>query len=52
MSVAGDRPLAAGGHTAADAMIRAAGAINPFGDVEGYKPASPEAMVAAAPRRS
>lgn len=49
MSLAGDRPLAAGGDTAANAMIAAAGAVNPFGDVEGYKPASPEAMVAAAP---
>jgi iron complex transport system substrate-binding protein len=49
MSSSGDRLLAAGGHTAADAMLAAAGAVNPFGTVEGYKPASPEAMAAAMP---
>ncbi len=49
MSLAGDRPLAAGAHTAADAMISAAGGINPFASVEGYKPASAEAMAAARP---
>ena len=49
MSLAGDRPLAAGAHTAADAMITAAGGINPFASVEGYKPASAEAMAAARP---
>ncbi|MBZ9937096.1 ABC transporter substrate-binding protein [Mesorhizobium sp. BR1-1-16] len=50
MSSAGDRLMAAGHHTAADAMLAAAGAVNPFGSVEGYKPASAEAMVAAAPQ--
>ena len=49
MSLAGDRPLAAGANTAADAMITAAGGRNPFASVDGYKPASAEAMVAAAP---
>lgn len=49
MSSAGDRLMAAGHHTAADAMLVAAGATNPFGAVEGYKPASAEAMVAAQP---
>ncbi|SHF69538.1 iron complex transport system substrate-binding protein [Kaistia soli DSM 19436] len=49
MSSAGDRLMAAGHHTAADAMLTAAGAVNPFGSVEGYKPASAEAMVAAQP---
>lgn len=50
MSASGDRLLAAGHATAGDAMLRAAGAINPFAAVEGYKPASDEAMVAAAPQ--
>ncbi len=49
MSLAGDRPLAAGSDTAANAMITAAGGINPFAGVQGYKPASAEAMVAARP---
>lgn len=38
-----------GRHTAADALIRYAGASNAFGDVDGYKPLTPEAAVAAAP---
>lgn len=38
-----------GRNTAADALIRYAGAQNAFGDVEGYKPLTPEAAVAAAP---
>ena len=35
--------------TAADAMIRYAGATNAMGSVEGYKPLTPEAAIAAAP---
>ena len=35
--------------TAADAMIRLAGTVNPLGDVQGYKPLTAEAAVAAAP---
>ena len=49
MSMAGGKPLAAGHNTAADAMISLAGGINPMAEVEGYKPASDEALIAAAP---
>jgi iron complex transport system substrate-binding protein len=35
--------------TAADAMIRYAGAVNALGGVQGYKPLTPEAAIAAAP---
>jgi iron complex transport system substrate-binding protein len=38
-----------GSGTAADAMIRYAGAVNALGNVEGYKPLTPEAAIAAAP---
>ncbi len=39
----------AGRETAADAMITYAGGINALGQVEGYKPLTPEAAIAAAP---
>ncbi len=39
----------AGSGTAADAMIRYAGGVNVLGHVEGYKPLTPEAAIAAAP---
>lgn len=42
-------PTAAGQNTAADAMIRLAGGINAMEGYEGYKPASGEAILAAAP---
>ncbi len=46
----GGRTLLAGGlDTGADAMIRLAGAENAAADVTGYKPLTPEAVVAAAP---
>lgn len=38
-----------GRHTAADAVIRFAGGRNAFGDVEGFKPLTPEAAIAAEP---
>jgi iron complex transport system substrate-binding protein len=38
-----------GSRTAADAMLRYAGAVNVLGSVEGYKPLTPEAAIAAAP---
>lgn len=38
-----------GSGTAADAMIRYAGGVNVLGGVEGYKPLTPEAAIAAAP---
>ncbi|BCP55990.1 ABC transporter substrate-binding protein [Kaistia sp. 32K] len=49
MSLNGGKPMAAGHDTSADAMIQLAGGINPMASVEGYKPASDEALVAAAP---
>jgi iron complex transport system substrate-binding protein len=45
----GGAPLAAGTDTAAAAIIRMAGGTNVVVSYEGYKPLSPEAMVAAAP---
>jgi iron complex transport system substrate-binding protein len=38
-----------GRDTAADAMIRYAGARNAFAEVQGFKPLTPEAAIAAAP---
>jgi iron complex transport system substrate-binding protein len=49
MSMNGGKPMAAGQKTAADAMIQLAGGINPMAAVEGYKPASDEALIAAQP---
>lgn len=49
LSTSGGRILAAGKSTSADAVIRLAGGRNAFGAVEGYKPASMESMVDAAP---
>ncbi|MEX2617243.1 MAG: hemin ABC transporter substrate-binding protein [Alphaproteobacteria bacterium] len=45
----GGAPLAAGTDTAAAEIIRMAGGKNVVDSFEGYKPLSPEAMVAAAP---
>lgn len=42
-------PVAAGRNTAADAMIRLAGGINAIDGYDGYKPASGEAILDAAP---
>jgi iron complex transport system substrate-binding protein len=42
-------PLTAGLGTAADAIIRLAGGVNAVDSIEGYKPLSPEAAIAAAP---
>lgn len=38
-----------GSGTAADAMLRYAGAVNVLGGIEGYKPLTPEAAIAASP---
>jgi iron complex transport system substrate-binding protein len=38
-----------GSGTAADAMLRYAGTVNVLGHVDGYKPLTPEAAIAAAP---
>ncbi|HEV2573099.1 MAG TPA: ABC transporter substrate-binding protein [Beijerinckiaceae bacterium] len=43
------RAMVAGQKTAADAMIHLAGAVNAGGGMDGYKPMSDEAIVAAAP---
>jgi len=45
----GNSALVAGEDTAADAMIRYAGATNAFAGVNGYKPLTAEAAIAAAP---
>lgn len=49
MSAGAGSPMAAGQHTAADRVIALVGGINVAGDFDGYKPVSPEAMVALAP---
>ncbi len=49
LSMNGGAPMAAGNHTAADAMIRLAGGVNVFGETQGYKAISPEVAAAAAP---
>ena len=49
LSVGRSAPLAAGNGTSADSMIRLAGGNNVMGQVNGYKPITPEAIIAAAP---
>lgn len=49
MSASRGAPMAAGRHTAADAVIRLAGGENVVQGYDGYKALSPEATVAAAP---
>lgn len=49
LSLVDGRPMAAGTGTAADAIIRLAGAENVFGDIKGYKTISPEAAAALQP---
>jgi iron complex transport system substrate-binding protein len=49
LSFAGDRAMAAGRNTAADGIIRLAGADNAIASYDGYKPVSDEAIVAAKP---
>lgn len=49
LSVRGGRILASGTNTAADGIIRMAGAINAISEFEGYKLLSDEAIIAAAP---
>lgn len=43
------RPMVGGRNSAADAIIRLAGGINAGTEVEGYKPMTDEAVIAAAP---
>jgi len=49
MGLTGDKPLAAGSNTAGNAVIGLAGGVNPMASIPGYKPASDEALAAAAP---
>ncbi|SCZ20451.1 iron complex transport system substrate-binding protein [Afifella marina DSM 2698] len=49
MSMQGGKLLAAGRHTAADAMIRLSGGENAISGYEGYKALSEEAVIDAAP---
>lgn len=49
LSLANGRIMAAGSETAANAVISLAGGSNATGDMQGYKPVSDEAMIAAAP---
>ncbi len=49
LSMQGGRILASGAGTAADAMLRLAGAQNAVQGVDGYKPLTDEAVIAAAP---
>lgn len=49
LSITQGAPLGGGSGTAADGMIRLAGGANAIGEVERYKPLSPEAVAAAAP---
>lgn len=50
LSLAGGRILASGTDTAADAMLKLAGAVNAVTGFSGYKQLSDEAVVAAAPQ--
>jgi len=49
LSMQGGRVLASGGNTAADGIIRLAGARNAVEGYEGYKPLNDEAIIAARP---
>ncbi|MGK9166244.1 ABC transporter substrate-binding protein [Inquilinus limosus] len=49
LSITNGAPLGGGRGTAADGMIRLAGGTNAVGEIERYKPLSPEAVAAAAP---
>ncbi|MCB8836710.1 hemin ABC transporter substrate-binding protein [Aurantimonas sp. VKM B-3413] len=49
LSIVDGRPMAAGHDTAADAMMRLAGGVNVFGEIEGYKTISPESATELAP---
>lgn len=49
LAMRGGAPMVAGRETSADAMLALAGADNAFAAFAGFKPATPEAVVAAAP---
>lgn len=48
-SAAGNTPVVGGRNTGADTMINLAGAMNVAADIEGYKPMTAEAIIAARP---
>lgn len=49
LSLQNGRPMVGGRGSAADAIIKLAGAVNAAGGVEGYKPMTDEAVIGAAP---
>ncbi len=49
LSFINGRPMAAGRSTAADGIIRLAGATNAIDGYDGYKPVNDEAVIAAKP---
>jgi iron complex transport system substrate-binding protein len=49
LSLQNGRPMVGGRGSAADAIIKLAGAVNAADEVEGYKPMTDEAVIAAAP---
>jgi iron complex transport system substrate-binding protein len=49
LSVANGRPMVAGRNTAADGIIKLAGAVNAVAEFEGYKPISDEAVIGMKP---
>jgi iron complex transport system substrate-binding protein len=49
LSLSGGRILAAGSNTAANSIVEMAGGRNALAGADGYKPASPEAIIEAAP---
>ncbi len=49
LSLQNGRVMAGGRNTSADAMIRLAGAVNAADSIDGYKPMTDEAVIAAAP---
>jgi iron complex transport system substrate-binding protein len=49
LSFVNDRPMVAGRATAADGIIKLAGAVNAVTEYEGYKPISDESVTAARP---
>lgn len=49
LSVQGGKVMASGTGTAADGILKLAGAVNAFGDFPGYKPVTDEAIIEAKP---
>lgn len=49
LTLQGGKIMAAGDHTAANGILKLAGAVNVAGEFQGYKPMNDEAVIAAAP---